>query len=96
MKNGLNLLICCIVIIGFNNCSYVGHICKSGNGNVVEQERKLAGFTALEVSGAIEVNISQGDTQKLVVITDANLQENVKTEVESNHTLMAMHRTLTS
>ncbi len=84
MRNGLNLVICCLILLGFNNCNVDGRLWKSGSGTVVEQPRQLGEFTKIEISGAIEVSLSQGDTQSVVVITDDNLQENVKTEVEGN------------
>lgn len=49
----------------------------NGNGNVVEQERNFSGFDAIEVSTGVDVILSQGSTEKVVVKTDAGYQDNV-------------------
>lgn len=82
MRIGLKMLMGCLILLGLSNCSIDDHFWKSGSGTVVEQKRELAEFSEIEASGAIEVNISQGDTQQVVVITDDNLQNIVKTKVE--------------
>lgn len=55
-----------------------------GNGKVVKEERNVSGFSRLEVSGAFDVHITQGDVEKLVVEADENLMELIKTEVIGN------------
>jgi hypothetical protein len=49
-----------------------------------EQNRKVATFSGIEVSGGIKVIFSQGDQQSVVVKTDKDVQEKVKTEVDDN------------
>ncbi|MBE0641987.1 MAG: DUF2807 domain-containing protein, partial [Bacteroidales bacterium] len=53
-----------------------------GNGGVVAQERQLPAFTTVVVEGTAEIILSQGPQQKVVVETDAELQESVKTTVK--------------
>ena len=84
MKSGLKLILGCLILLGIANCSCDTRLWKSGSGNIVEQERQLKDFKGIEAGGAVEVNINQGDSQKVVVITDDNLQEDVKTEVSDN------------
>ncbi len=68
--------------IGFVSCVN-GQFYKSisGNGNVVKNERSVSGFDGVKVSTGIDVILSQGDNEKVVVETDENLQEYIKTEV---------------
>ena len=61
------------------NCNVVG---ERGNGNVVKQERKVAAFNAIDVSGAFDVYITQGSTQLVVVEADENLLPLIRTEVK--------------
>lgn len=81
MKSGMKLILGCLIIIGFVNCNINDRLWKKGSGTIVEQERSLAEFNGIEAGGAVEVNITQGDSQKVVVVTDDNFQDNVKTEV---------------
>lgn len=57
---------------------------KYDNGNVVEKERKVADFSKLSVSHGIDVEITQGQKNSLVIVADKDLHENIKTEVEDN------------
>jgi len=53
-----------------------------GNGNVVSQERSLEGFDTVVLDGVGEVNIHPGESFKVVVTTDSNLQDKITTKVE--------------
>ena len=55
-----------------------------GDGNVVKEERNVSGFTSLEVSGAFEVYLYQGKTEKLTLEADKNLMEVIVTEVKGD------------
>lgn len=52
-----------------------------GNGEVIEEVRKIAPFSKIKVSTAINVVLEKGDTTKAVVISDSNLLDRIKTEV---------------
>ncbi len=52
-----------------------------GNGNVTTQERQVSEFNAIDVSCAIHLYISQGETQSVKVETDENLQNKIVTKV---------------
>ena len=56
----------------------------TGNGNVVEKERNLSGFDKIESKYGVDVHIQLGSSNKVVVKTDENLQEHIKTEVEGS------------
>ena len=53
----------------------------SGSGNVVEKDRNISGFTAIQVSSGVDVHIKQGNSDKVIVKTDDNLQDRIKTEL---------------
>ena len=54
-----------------------------GNGNVEKQERSVGDFTGVVVRSGIDLLVTQGDQNKVVIETDENLQEFIVTEVES-------------
>jgi type 1 fimbria pilin len=54
-----------------------------GNHNVVKKERKIQSFTGVKVSSGIDVYLSQGNDEKLVVEADENLHEYITTEVRN-------------
>lgn len=53
----------------------------SGNGKMVTEQRPVSNFTALEVSSAFSVELSQGDAESLSIEADENLMKFIRTEV---------------
>ncbi len=85
MKNKVVILISLSLVIIFTSCIFMGPS-KKGNGNVVEQTRKVPSFDAIKVSRGMNVYISQGRDIKVVVKADENLLDVIRTELD-NHTL---------
>jgi hypothetical protein len=56
----------------------------TGNGNIIEDERKVAEFSKLSVSHGIDVEITQGNSNKVIIVTDENLQEKIIVKVEGD------------
>ena len=56
----------------------------SGNGNVVEEERDVAGFTGVHVSTGIDVYLTEGADFKVTVEADENLLEVILTELKGD------------
>ncbi|MDR2887121.1 MAG: DUF2807 domain-containing protein, partial [Bacteroidales bacterium] len=54
----------------------------SGNGNVKTEERNLPVFNGIRVASGIDVELTQGENQSVVVQTDENLMEHILTRVE--------------
>ncbi len=52
-----------------------------GDGNVLKETRKVSPFDALDISGAFDIVLRQGDTEEVVVEADANLLPHIRTEV---------------
>ena len=50
---------------------------QKSSGNVVEQERNFSGFNAIEVSSGVDIVLSQGSSEKVVVKTDAENQDKI-------------------
>lgn len=53
-----------------------------GNGNVVKKERPASYFDGISVSTGIDVYLSQGDEEKIIVEADENLHDYLVTEVK--------------
>jgi hypothetical protein len=73
-----------IMVLGLSNCNINAQFGKKGSGTITEQERNVPVFTGIEAGGGIDVYVTQGEKQKVVVVTDDNLQEYVKTKVEGD------------
>ncbi len=71
----LLLIVLAFLSLAFSGCSMVslGRQLR-GSGNVTTEQREVTAFTAITVSGVGEVVITQGDTDRLTVETDDNLQ----------------------
>lgn len=57
---------------------------EKGNGKVIDQEREINAFTSVASSNAIQVKLLKGNTPKVVVRTDDNLQKFIKTEIKGS------------
>ncbi len=56
----------------------------SGNGNVIEEDRDVTGFTGVRVSTGIDVFLSEGENFKVTVEADENLMEIILTELKGD------------
>ncbi|GAB1451269.1 head GIN domain-containing protein [Draconibacterium sp.] len=59
-----------------------------GNGNVVEQTRKVKDFSKINVSRGMNVYISQGEFTKIVVKADENLLDAIETKIEGDELII--------
>ena len=55
-----------------------------GDGHVTKESRKVDSFDGIKTSAGIDVYLFQGDEEKVVVETDDNLQDCIKTEVKGS------------
>jgi|SoiMethySBSTD1v2_1073268.scaffolds.fasta_scaffold636482_2 hypothetical protein len=67
-----------------SSCGYIGGKKVRGNGNWKTTERNFSSFNKIEVRGAIDVFITQGDFKPVKIETDENLQEYVEIREEGN------------
>jgi hypothetical protein len=56
----------------------------TGNGRVVSQTRTTPEFTGIKVGSGIDVFLTQGESQSIIVEADENLQEWIRTEVNGS------------
>jgi len=76
---GLTFLLAAIFIFQ-SGCTYAFKGIR-GDGKVVKQEREISSFDGIDVGGAFEVFLTQGETEKLVIEADENLLDIIDTEV---------------
>ncbi|MBT0608387.1 head GIN domain-containing protein [Aequorivita echinoideorum] len=68
----------------FISCNFNVSFGEDGNGNVVTEERTVSeNFTEIRGSEGLNVEITQGDENKITVEADENLLQYIETEVES-------------
>jgi len=70
-------------VIFSTSCIFMGPSLK-GNGNIVEETRKVREFDEIKVSRGMNVYISQGNETKIVVKADENLLDAIETRIEGN------------
>ncbi len=81
--------ICSLFISGCNGMSmFDGSV--RGSGVEKTEERKTGDFTAIDISGAYELNVACGKTTSVVISGDDNIVPMIKTEVKSG-TLYVSH-----
>lgn len=80
MKNFLFLILAFFLI---SSCGYMGGEHIDGNGNWKTSERTVNSFDAVDVSGAVDVRITQGDIKPVKVEIDENLQDYIEVFVQS-------------
>lgn len=84
MKKVSKIIFGAFMLVAIVSCNINVQFGKKGSGTILEQERKFPEFTCIDAGGGIDVFMTQGDVQKILVITDDNLQEFVKTEVNGD------------
>lgn len=83
MKN-IHFALLLLLAMGTSSCITITSEVIYGSGDVISEERPVAGFEGLRVSSGIDVNIKQGESESMVVRADDNLMEHIQTEVEDN------------
>jgi len=74
-----------VLILSLSSCYFDGWGTGiSGNGNVVEENRDVTGFTGVEVSTGIDVYLTQGNGFEVMVEADENLQDVIITELKGD------------
>lgn len=79
MKYWITLFVVCA--IGLIGCS--GLNITRGSGNVISEARSVSGFHAVNLTGAGDLTVTQGDTEALTIVTDDNLLPLITTTVEN-------------
>lgn len=87
MKRMLLVALLGLTALALNGCGVIGLGWREnvwGSGNVTMEEREVAPFTAIAISGLGEVEVTQGDVEQLSVETDDNLQAVILSEVRGD------------
>ena len=82
MKNLFFLLM--IVALTATSCNYIMGKRVKGNGNIKTTEHPVGSFKNVEVSGAIDLYVAQGDTKPVKIETDENLLQYIEVVQEGN------------
>jgi hypothetical protein len=85
MKTWIWWLIGIVVVVGAAYYYfYPGFKSITGSGNIITEEREVTGFDSIHLSGSGEVIISQGSDESLIIETDDNLIDKIKSEVRGS------------
>lgn len=77
-------LILLVASLAAASCNYLGGKRVRGNGNITKREHSVSSFKNVEVSGAIDLYVSQGDTKPVRIETDDNLQQYIEVNQEGD------------
>lgn len=72
------LLILMVVAVTTPSCRYMWGKRVKGNGNIKTTEHTVGSFRNVDVSGAIDLFVSQGDTKPVKIETDENLLQYIE------------------
>jgi hypothetical protein len=92
MKKAVILLTTIFVSVILGSCIFTGSI--EGNGKVVEETRDLGDFDKISVTRGMNVYISQGSNQKVVVKADENLLDVIETSVSDGTLKVSCNRAI--
>lgn len=70
-------------VVAFTQVSCAWRPIKKGNGDVIKELRDVENFSKVSASAGVNVFLTKGNSEKVVVETDANLQECIITEVRN-------------
>jgi len=74
--------------ISSSSCQYMLGKRVQGNGNIKTQEHTVGSFKNVEVSGAIDLYVAQGDTKPVKIETDENLLQYVEVEQQGDRIIV--------
>lgn len=78
MKKSIFLLVSSILILTLTACSLT---IITGSGKIITEERAVSGFQGVKMTAYGNLNISQGETESLVIQGDDNIVAHMITEV---------------
>lgn len=70
------LLIFAVIVFVGTSCNQI-----NGSGNIIKQKRETGSFTGVEAGGAFEVEIKMGNSTEVIVESDDNIIQFIKTKV---------------
>ncbi|MEP7279799.1 MAG: head GIN domain-containing protein [Bacteroidota bacterium] len=82
------LLIMMVVASVAPSCRFAFGKRIKGNGHITTQEQSVSAFKNVEVSGAIDLYVAQGDTKPVKIETDDNLQQYIEVRQEGDRVVI--------
>ncbi|MHC1706004.1 MAG: head GIN domain-containing protein [Bacteroidales bacterium] len=83
MKTTLALFVILLVILVFPGFTFNPSLYDArGNGNITREDRPVHSFSVVVVNSGINLYLIQGQTEKVIVETDENLQSLIVTDVK--------------
>jgi hypothetical protein len=86
MKLLFSLLALCLVTLS----ACVPRTLVQGSGNIVTESRPVTNFDKISLSGAGDLNITQGDTESLTIEADDNLLPYIETTVQNGTLIIGL------
>ena len=85
-----------LAVITLNSCAFDINLGQeNGNGNVVTEERNIGGeFTKVKGSAGLDVYLTKGSENKVVVEADENLMEFIETEIRNDRLTIGTKRSI--
>ncbi len=81
MKKYIILILLLLAILAVSGCIGQG---MQGSGKIINQTRDVSGFNQIDLNGAGELIITQGNKESVTVEADDNIISNIKTNVNNN------------
>ncbi len=72
----------------FSSCRMMNRNTVQGDGQVISQDRSVRSFDRVQVSGGIQLMVSQDSTSTVKVMVDRNLQEYIEVTVEGSELIV--------
>ncbi len=82
------LFVITLVALTASSCNYMWGKRVRGNGNIKSTEHSISAFKNVEVSGAIELYVAQGETKPVKIETDENLLQYIEVVQEGNRIII--------
>jgi len=77
----IKILLTIILAATLTSCQFDFNPGVDGNGNVVTEERSVSSFEKVKGSAGIDVYLTEGNENKIVVEADENLLELIETDI---------------
>ena len=93
--NTIKLFVAALAVITLNSCAFDINLGQeNGNGNVVTEERNIRDFSKVKGSAGLDVYLTKGSENKVVVEADENLLEFIETEVHNGRLTIGTERSI--
>ncbi len=79
MKKITTLFLFLAVTLSLPACDYKT---VKGSGKITMEDRKISAFTSIQSTGSVDIKLSQGESEKITVETDDNIQQYVEINIE--------------